>query len=568
MYLNLLLFFAIFSFAISISYFYMFSHKQEAVLKFWGFSWISYSVSLLCLVFFLNSQIILFLELRKIIDMFNLLLLLFGTYAFIHMKIPAYWYRFSLYLILLAIICIMYDFDLYAFYLPISVYQIIITAFTLYIIAKYWSISKSQKIISLLVFLIWGIGKTLLSFVAIFSSLPGNSYLIEILLSNIVNFCILTLYIELMSNKSSLADTLYQTVVDNAKDAIFYFKIKPFEAFEYVSPSIDTLTGYRPSDFYNNPRLYVQLVSENYFDIIEDAFHGNISHTDKYIMPFIRKNGESFWGEINFTVLKNDKEEPFAVEGILRDITRLKQAELRQINEKENRNKQLSYISHEFRTPVTLIAGYLTAIEDGTFSSESERNEAMKIITSKTMLLKNLIDDLEQLSKLETQQFTFDFVTYTITDITDYLIKENYADLEAAGFEVELTYDRNKLQNHWVIADQNRINQVFSNILVNAMKYSASSKKILIQFDLDAAMDNFVVSIRDFGVGISPEKLINIFDRFYRDSTRTPEASGRGLGLTICKEIIVAHGGKITAVSNPDFVGSKFIFTIPLYKEL
>lgn len=557
-----------FSFAISILYFYMFSHKQETVLKFWGFSWIAYSVSLLCLVFFLNSQYILFLELRKIIDMFNLLLLLFGTYAFIHMKIPAYWYRFSLYLILLAIICIMYKFDLYAFYLPISVYQIIITAFTLYIIAKYWSISKSQKIISLLVFLIWGIGKTLLSFAAIFSSLSGNSYVIEILLSNIVNFCILTLYIELVSNKSSLANTLYQTVVDNAKDAIFYFKIRPFEAFEYVSPSIDTLTGYRPSDFYNNPRLYVQLVSESYFDIIEDAFHGNISHTDKYIMPFIRKNGESFWGEINFTVLKDDKEEPFAVEGILRDITRLKQAELRQINEKENRNKQLSYISHEFRTPVTLIAGYLTAIEDGTFSGEAERNEAMKIITAKTMLLKNLIDDLEQLSKLETQQFTFDFVTYTITDIADYLGKENCADLDAAGFEVELTYDRNKLQKHWVIADQNRINQVFSNILVNAMKYSAGSKKILIRFELDAAAENFLVSVRDFGVGISPEKLINIFDRFYRDSTRTPEASGRGLGLTICKEIIVAHGGKITAVSNPDFVGSKFIFTIPLYKEL
>ncbi len=568
MYLNLLLFFAIFSFAISISYFYMFSHKQETVLQFWGFSWIAYSVSLLCLVFFLNHQNIMLLELRKVIDMFNLLLLLFGTYAFVHIKIPAYWYRFSLYLVLLAIICIIYGFDLYAFYWPISVYQIIVTAFTIYIIARYWKISKTEKVISLLVFLIWGVGKTVLSFTAISSILSGNAYVIEIILSNIVNFCILTLYIKQMGDKASLADALYQTVVNNAKDAIFYFKIRPYEAFEYVSPSVGTLTGYQPSDFYSNPRIYVQLVADNYFDIIEDAFHGNISHTDRHIIPFIRKNGETFWGEINFTVLKDEKDEPIAVEGILRDISMLKYAELTQISEKENRDKQLSYISHELRTPVTLIAGYLTAIEDGTLSSEAERSEAMKIITAKTMLLKTLIDDLEQLSRLETHQFTFDFTTYTITDLTDSLIKENHADIEASGFEVEFIFDAAKLQKHWIIADQNRINQVFSNIIVNALKYSADHKKIIVTFDLDYSEENFVVSVRDYGIGIPPDKLPYIFNRFYRDNNNAPTIHGRGLGLTICKEIIIAHGGKIAAVSNPDFIGSKFTFTIPLYKEL
>ncbi|HWQ78468.1 MAG TPA: ATP-binding protein, partial [Anaerovoracaceae bacterium] len=538
------------------------------VLQFWGFSWIAYSVSLLCLVFFLNSQSIWFLEMRKIIDMFNLLLLLFGTYALIHIKIPAYWYRFSLYLVLLAIICMIYGFDLYAFYLPISVYQIIITIFTIYIIAKYWNISTSKKAISFLVFLVWGIGKAVLSFADVFSILPYNTYVLEIILSNIVNFCILTIYVEYMNNKSGLADALYQTVVDNAKDAIFYFRITPYAAFEYVSPSVGTLTGYQPSDFYNNPRLYVQLVSENYFDIVEDAFHGNISQNDKYIIPFVKKNGQTFWGEINFTVLKDEGDAPYAVEGILRDISMLKYAELSQINEKENRNKQLSYISHELRTPITLIAGYLTALEDGTLNGEAERSEAMKIITSKTMLLKSLIDDLEQLSKLETHQFTFDFITYTIPDLMDYLVQENYADIEASGFEVELAADRNQLQEHWIIADQNRINQVFSNIIVNAIKYSGDSRKMIIRFELDPPLENLAISIRDFGIGIPPDKLPYIFDRFYRDNSNAPAIKGRGLGLTICKEIVIAHGGKIKAFSNPDFAGSKFTFTIPLYKEL
>lgn len=568
MYLNLLLFFSIFSFAISISYFYMFSHKKETILQLWGFAWIAYSASLLCLVLFINNRNISFLELRKVVDMFNLLLLLFGTYAFVHIKIPTYWYRFSLYLVLLAIICMIYDFDLYTFYVPISVYQIIITAFTSYIIIKYWNISSAEKLIAFIVFLIWGVSKTVLSFASISSIHSGNAYLVEIILSNIVNFCILTLYVEQMSHSTGLADSLHRTVVDNAKDAIFYFRIKPYEAFEYVSPSVATLTGYSPSDFYDNPKLYVQLVGDNYFDIVEDAFHGNISHTDKHIIPFINKNGEPFWGEINLTVLKDEKGESFAVEGILRDISIMKYAELTQIHEKENRNQQLSYISHELRTPVTLIAGYLTAIEDGTLCSEAERNEAMKIITSKTMLLKNLIDDLEQQSKLETHQFTFDFATYTTADITDYLMEENSADLEASGFNVELIANYEMLQKHWVIADQNRINQVFSNIIVNAIKYSKDEKKVLLCFDLDPSGDNFVVSVRDYGVGIPPDKLPYIFDRFYRDNSHAPEVSGRGLGLTICKEIVNAHGGQITAVSNPGFVGSKFTFTIPLYKEL
>ena len=567
MYLNLLIFFAIFSFVISISYLYMFSHKQERVLQYWGFSWIAYSVSLLFLVIYLHNQNILLLELRKVVDMFNLLFLLFSSYALIHIKIPAYWYRFSLYLVLLAMICMMYDFDLYAFYLPITVYQIVITVFTIYIIAKYWSIAKTEKLIALLVFSIWGIGKALLSFTVLFSILSYNTYFIEIVLSNVVNFCILTIYIEFMRNKSDLACNLYQTVVDNAKDAIFYYRIKPYEAFEYVSPSVYTLTGYPPSDFYNNPRIYVQLVTENYFDEVEDAFHGKIQHTDNHIMPIIRKDGQTFWGEMNFDVMKNEKDGVFAVEATLRDISIFKYAELTQIDAKENRNKQLSYISHELRTPITVIAGYLTAMEDGILNSKEERSEAMKIITSKTMLLKNLIDDLEQLSKLETHEFTFDFMTYTITDIADYLIDANHADIEASGFKLELIYDRTILQNYWIIADQNRINQVFSNIITNAIKYSAEYKKILIRFDLDTSKDYFEISVRDYGIGIPPEKLPHVFDRFFRDNSNPDAIKGRGLGLTICKEIVRAHGGIITAESNTNFIGSKFTFTIPLYKE-
>ena len=139
MYFSWLVFIALFTFAASTLYFYIFSRKQEKFMQYWGFSWIA-----------------LFLELRKVVDMFNLLLLLFGSYSYTHIKVPTYWYRFSLYLLLLAVICMIYSFDLLSFYLPISIYQLIITAFLCYNIWQKWDIIMAERIIASVVFFLWG----------------------------------------------------------------------------------------------------------------------------------------------------------------------------------------------------------------------------------------------------------------------------------------------------------------------------------------------------------------------------------------------------------------------------
>ena len=150
MYFSWLVFIALFTFAASTLYFYIFSRKQEKFMQYWGFSWIAYSMSLLCLLCFFASPNDLFLELRKVVDMFNLLLLLFGSYSYTHIKVPTYWYRFSLYLLLLAVICMIYSFDLLSFYLPISIYQLIITAFLCYNIWQKWDIIMAERIIGFL----------------------------------------------------------------------------------------------------------------------------------------------------------------------------------------------------------------------------------------------------------------------------------------------------------------------------------------------------------------------------------------------------------------------------------
>ena len=161
MYFSWLICIALFTFAVSALYFYIFFRKQEKFMQYWGFSWIVYSMSLLCLLCFFTSYNDIFLELRKVVDMFNLLLLLFGSYSYTHLKVPTYWYRFSLYLLLLAVICMVYSFDLLSFYLPISVYQLIITGFLCYnIIWKKWNLIIGERIVAALIFFLWGAMKS------------------------------------------------------------------------------------------------------------------------------------------------------------------------------------------------------------------------------------------------------------------------------------------------------------------------------------------------------------------------------------------------------------------------
>ncbi|MBQ3185151.1 MAG: PAS domain S-box protein [Firmicutes bacterium] len=564
-----LLIFAILTFLISTMYFYMFSRKQEKFMQYWGFSWVAYSCSLLCLVLYFSEPLEIFLEIRKVIDMFNLLLLLFGTYSFMHVKTPAYWYRFSLYMLLLAVICMVYRFDLLSFYLPISIYQIIITIFICYNVFRKWNVAKGERIIAVLVFLTWGFGKSLLSIAEIFISLEYNLYITELMLSNIVNFCILTIYVVYTRSENDLVDSLYKTVVENSKDAFFYYKLQPYNAFQYVSPSIEDFTGFTPSSFYSNPQFYLHMVSDDQVEEITDIFNPKEAYSELHTIELCRKSGEKFWGEFSCTVLNDEHGEPIALEGTLRDVTKLKTAEMEQLEATRGRNMLLSYISHELRTPITSIAGYLTALSDGTMSSDKEKAEAMDIITSKTLTLKKLVDELDQLTKIETHQFTFNFESYTAVEATAMMISCSVSDARSAGFDVYIDYDANLLSDHWIIIDADRINQVFSNLVNNSIKYSMNTKKLWLDFEIDDNEENFVVSVKDSGIGIKDQHISHIFDRFYRADVKDNTLhtiEGRGLGLTLCKEIINAHQGEIFAESTYG-TGSTFTFIIPIFKE-
>lgn len=241
--------FVVLTLVMSLIYFYMFARSQEQFIKFFGLCWVCYSLSLLFLILYMGNHEIYFLGLRKIFDMLNILFLLFSAYAFMHIHIPSYWYRFSLYMIIWIVIGTYYQFDLLSIFLPIAMYQVIITFTLCFIVITYWDVPNIEKALSLLVFILWGMGKATLSICEVGYSNLASLYLMEIIFSNILNFCIFIIYLHKTRSVIDMADRLYRIIAENATDVIFYYKLIPQPAFVYITPSVEEMTGYIPKVF-------------------------------------------------------------------------------------------------------------------------------------------------------------------------------------------------------------------------------------------------------------------------------------------------------------------------------
>lgn len=549
------------------AYFTLFPQKKERYIKFWGLSWIAYSLSLSFLMLSLFYDKVLFLELRKIFDMYNILFLLFGTYTFMHMQVPSFWYRFSLYLSIWTCIGVYYDFDTFPIYAPMILFQLIITIILCYTIYRYWPLPTASKLFSILIFTLWGCGKSILTLIEIYYESTTLLYLLEVVCSNLLCFCIFIIYLQKVQNQSASGEKLYHTIAENAADVIFYYSLKPRPAFTYITPSVESLTGYAAVEFYRDPKFYLHIVDPCDFDEIAKIFQGVNSDLDTKIIKLLTKDSTARWAEFHNKLLYEEGK-PVAIESFVRDITLMKEAEEQLVTSKQARDLLLSYISHELKTPVSSILGYVNGMLDGIIIKEEEKKYALEIIFSKTLTLERLIDDLFLLSKLETNQFSFSFMEISAGELCRNIFEKNRLDVETEGISLELLADWQELDSEYIIADTVRINQVFSNIVYNAIKHTPCGGKISVHFYIDKEQNSLYTSISDTGTGIPIQDIPFIFDRFFKASRPLPanKEVGSGLGLTLSKQIIEAHSGEIQVSSNLG-EGSTFIFFIPLFDE-
>lgn len=258
---------------------------------------------------------------------------------------------------------------------------------------------------------------------------------------------------------------------------------------------------------------------------------------------------------------------PIGVVAVLNDITSNKQIE-------KLKDEFVSIVSHELRTPLTAIKGYtqhlIRRIErrlrearqkqqsTGSLAEPSESYDlrSLNIVQSETEHLERMVSDLLDLSRVQWGELDLHYTSFYLADILAERVRLAQVSAEQHTIILDI-----QAQDSRIMADQLRVGQIFGNILDNAIKFSPPGRQVTVK--LQEQEQEYLISVIDQGIGVSPEYFDHIFERFYRvRNTTSRQYSGIGMGLYVAKAIVEAHGGRIGFYSDRG-IGSTFYFTLP-----
>lgn len=225
------------------------------------------------------------------------------------------------------------------------------------------------------------------------------------------------------------------------------------------------------------------------------------------------------------------------------------------------RQQLIADIAHELRTPLTVIKGSMEGLADGILTPDQKTFES---VYRQTNRLERLLNDLQELTNIEGHNLTLYLQAVVMDQLIVDVINALLPAFEKKG--VQLLFHQ-PLKKFIAKADPDRIIQVLINLLNNALAYTPDGGQVWI--NIENIQDEIIISISDSGIGIPEEHLDHIFSRFFRiDPSRSRQAGGSGIGLTIAKKLVKAHGGRIWAESDGLGKGSRFKFTLPLDNQL
>lgn len=276
----------------------------------------------------------------------------------------------------------------------------------------------------------------------------------------------------------------------------------------------------------------------------------------------IRKIGD---GELDFELNKETDDEIGVLYDEFEDMRlRLRDTAQARIQDDVENKELISNISHDLKTPLTSIKGYVEGIMDGIADTPEKMNKYIKTIYNKTNDMDKLIGELTMYSRIDTNRIPYDFKKVNVDEYFSDCAEEISTELEAGN--ISLSYKNNIDKDTIIIADPEQLKRVINNIVSNSVKY-IGNKEGRLNITINDEHDYIHVEIEDNGKGIEQKNLSRIFDRFYRtDSSRNSKQGGSGIGLAISRKIIEMHGGSIWATSKLG-EGTTIHFIIRKYYE-
>lgn len=227
----------------------------------------------------------------------------------------------------------------------------------------------------------------------------------------------------------------------------------------------------------------------------------------------------------------------------------------------QSRRSFVANVSHELRSPLTSMRGFLEAIQDGTIPGE-EQAKYLDIVINECKRMTGMVNDLLDLARIESGAYELKLEQFDINELVIRTLLTFEARVNARHIDVVMDFESDRTM---VEADQQQIAQVIRNLVDNAIKFSPEGGKLTLCIKKDRG--KAVVSVRDEGAGIAPEDLPYVFDRFYKgEKAHTPSGTSTGLGLSIVKRIVEQHNETIT-VESPPGSGACFTFTVKLHEQ-
>jgi PAS domain S-box-containing protein len=323
---------------------------------------------------------------------------------------------------------------------------------------------------------------------------------------------------------------------------------EPERPVTYCNPGLELITGQTSRGTVGNPwsGLFPSAPPESVAAIEKAMDHGEPGVTE---LRITLSDSASRWCRVALTPILDPTESLSHFVGIVSDITQQKEAE-------RVKNDLVATVSHELRTPLTSLRGFAELMLERDYPPEKQK-KFLGIINKEATRLTNLINDFLDIQRIEAGRQIYHFDKLPMTS----LLEETAALFRGSNTSHEFTVaSEDEFLQVW--ADPDRLRQVLSNLVSNAVKFSPAGGPI----DLRVRRDGIfaVCSVADHGVGIPPESLAKLFTKFYRvDNTDTRKIGGTGLGLALVKEIVEAHKGRIW-VESEGGKGSTFLFALPL----
>ncbi|HWJ02424.1 MAG TPA: ATP-binding protein [Verrucomicrobiae bacterium] len=240
-----------------------------------------------------------------------------------------------------------------------------------------------------------------------------------------------------------------------------------------------------------------------------------------------------------------------------RSITEIQNTIAQQQKLEELRREFVANVSHEFKAPVASLQGFLELMQDGVIP-EQDKTKYYTIMLKDTARLNRLVNDLLDLARLQAGQVKLNPIPLDPASLVEEVLLKTSPLARDKQIKITPTY---ALPLPLVLADGDRLEQIFLNLLDNALRFTPAGGAIDVRIEPQGPITSFVIA--DSGTGIPQAELPFVFDRFYKvDKARTPDQGGTGLGLAIVRELVEAHGGEITVASRPG-LGTTFTFTLP-----